>query len=76
MIPKSCRLFGQDHATDQILRAKSRFNVKRFRRAGICPPRLRGEKWDIEKVRLGHAGAPAVTLLEKRIPFSIGRTIE
>jgi hypothetical protein len=25
MIPKSCRLFGQDHATEQLLRAKSRF---------------------------------------------------
>src|SRR5713101_10188949 len=31
MIPKSCRLFGCDHAIEQILRAKSRFNVKRFR---------------------------------------------
>jgi hypothetical protein len=31
MIPKSCRLFGQDHATEQMLRAKSRFNLKRFR---------------------------------------------
>jgi hypothetical protein len=32
MIPKSCRLFGQDHGTEQMLRAKSRFNLKRFRR--------------------------------------------
>jgi hypothetical protein len=31
MIPKSCRLFGQDRATEQMLRAKSRFNLKRFR---------------------------------------------
>jgi hypothetical protein len=31
MIPKSCRPFGQDHATEQILRAKSRFNPERFR---------------------------------------------
>jgi hypothetical protein len=35
MIPKSCRLFGQDHATEQMPRAKSVFNLKRFRsRAG------------------------------------------
>jgi hypothetical protein len=26
MIPKSCGLFGQDHATEQKLRANSRFN--------------------------------------------------
>ena len=26
MIPKSCRLFGQDHAADQIPGANSRFN--------------------------------------------------
>jgi hypothetical protein len=31
MTPKSCRLFGQDHATEQMLRAKSQFNLKRFR---------------------------------------------
>src|ERR1700704_220613 len=31
MIPKSCRLFGKDHAAEQRLRAKSRFNLKRFR---------------------------------------------
>src|ERR1700704_4241983 len=31
MIPKSCRLFGQDHATEQIGRAKSRFNLNGFR---------------------------------------------
>jgi hypothetical protein len=31
MIPKSCRLFGQDHATEQMLRTNSRFNPKRFR---------------------------------------------
>jgi hypothetical protein len=34
MIPKSCRPFGQDHATEQMLRAKSRFNLKRFRSSG------------------------------------------
>jgi hypothetical protein len=26
MTPKSCRLFGQDHATEQILGANSRFS--------------------------------------------------
>src|SRR6266849_2646042 len=31
MIAKSYRLFGSDHAPEQILRAKSRFKVKRFR---------------------------------------------
>src|SRR5690349_14071792 len=31
MIPKSCRLFGKDHATEQILGAKSRFNLNGFR---------------------------------------------
>jgi hypothetical protein len=31
MTPKSCRLFGQDHAPEQMLRAKSQFNLKRFR---------------------------------------------
>jgi hypothetical protein len=31
MIQKSCRLFGQDHATEQMLERKSRFNLKRFR---------------------------------------------
>src|SRR3954452_6850713 len=30
MIPKSCRLFGKDHATEQILGAKSRFNLNAF----------------------------------------------
>jgi hypothetical protein len=34
MILKSCRLFGSDHATEQILEAKSRFNLKRFRSKG------------------------------------------
>jgi hypothetical protein len=28
-IPKNCRLSGQDHATEQMLRAKSCFNLKR-----------------------------------------------
>src|ERR1700730_2631342 len=31
MIPKSCRLFGSDHASEQMLGAKSRFNLRRFR---------------------------------------------
>src|SRR4051812_8736467 len=29
MIPKSCRLFGQDHAAQQDLRDQDRFNLKR-----------------------------------------------
>jgi hypothetical protein len=37
MIPKSCRLFEQDHATEQMLRAKSRFNLKRFRASFALP---------------------------------------
>src|SRR5580704_16632089 len=31
MIPKSCRLFGQDHATKQVIRAKWRFDSIPFR---------------------------------------------
>jgi hypothetical protein len=31
MIPKSCRLFGQDHAAEQLLGANSRFNLNGFR---------------------------------------------
>ena len=31
MIPKSCRLFGQDHATKQVIRAKWRFDLIPFR---------------------------------------------
>src|SRR5579864_5554276 len=35
MIPKSCRLFGQDHATKQVIRAKWRFNLIPFRSNGV-----------------------------------------
>src|SRR5215831_19998428 len=31
MIPKSCRLFGQDHATKQVIRTKWRFALIPFR---------------------------------------------
>jgi hypothetical protein len=31
MIPKSCRLFGQDHAQNQWLWSATRFNLKRQR---------------------------------------------
>jgi hypothetical protein len=31
MIAKSCRLFGQDHATKQVIRAKWRFDLIPFR---------------------------------------------
>src|SRR6516162_829212 len=31
MIPKSCRLFGQDHTTKQVIRAKWRFDTILFR---------------------------------------------
>jgi hypothetical protein len=34
MIPKSCRLFGQDHATKQVIRAKWRFDLIPFRSSG------------------------------------------
>jgi hypothetical protein len=27
LIPKSCRLFGEDHATKQVMRAKWRFKL-------------------------------------------------
>src|SRR5579864_4129756 len=42
MIPKSCRLFGQDHATKQLIRAKWRFDLIPFRSKrsyrGLCRP--------------------------------------
>src|SRR5580704_11963309 len=34
MIPKSCRLFGQDHATKQVIGAKWRFDLISFRTNG------------------------------------------
>jgi hypothetical protein len=34
MIPKSCRLFGQDHATKQVIGAKWRFDLIPFRSNG------------------------------------------
>ena len=51
MIPKSCRLFGKDHATKQILSAKSRLNLKRF-----CSKRHRTE---IRSYRRLLGGRPA-----------------
>src|SRR5580700_1301863 len=42
MIPKSCRLFGQDHATRRVIRAKWRFDLTPFALAAAgAPPFVR-----------------------------------
>jgi hypothetical protein len=70
MIPKNCRLFRQDHATEQMLRAKSRLNLKRSCSNAAPLARLgRGRGLDQQGLWLWPSAAKAVSGRAAAPPF-------